>query len=245
MIRRTDWQALHKPPVGGFTLIELLVVIAIIAVLAALLLPALRTAREAAHKASCLNNLRQIGVGAILYAADHEKYAPYRHTYSWPSDLQMQLWRWESGVRNYEDGFLSPYIAGTEKVTFCPSLVPKKDVYYGVVHDIEPADSYALNLAMGSWVGGGSHTLPPLEVARVSRPADTVYYADSYGMSPYFHWPGGPWCCFLTDSGVPAFQPYPRHDGKVNWLFVDGHTITEDRETYYVPEFLGWPSIGG
>ena len=68
LLPKAKWQS--------FTLIELLIVVAIIAILAAMLLPALNQARERGRAASCINNLKQLGTGVLLYTADHADFLP-------------------------------------------------------------------------------------------------------------------------------------------------------------------------
>jgi prepilin-type N-terminal cleavage/methylation domain-containing protein/prepilin-type processing-associated H-X9-DG protein len=98
----------------GFTLIELLVVNAIIAILASILFPVFAQARERARSASCLSNLKQIGLAFIQYTQDHDNFSPAVATRSRTTPNV------NSGRRSWPT-VLMPYIKSTQ-IFVCPSV---------------------------------------------------------------------------------------------------------------------------
>lgn len=233
----------------GFTLIELLVVIAIIAILSAILFPVFARARENARRASCMSNLKQIGLGMMMYVQDYDGnyfwrcYGPDVGTYTAPVYYEACATYWgPSGTTTATMGFLQPYIKSTQ-VFSCPS---------GNATTAYPS-GYAYNLVPGI---PSSYGYNQLSESVIQVPAEMIAFLDSTWALQAYPTKADTWTTG-TDWGVdfcaqagqspcdPENQHYGRHLDGANTSYMDGHVKWHKVDYFYnggnlYPVWKGW-----
>ncbi|HEU4753116.1 MAG TPA: DUF1559 domain-containing protein [Armatimonadota bacterium] len=220
----------------GFTLIELLVVIAIIAILAAILFPVFAQAREAARKASCQSNLKQIGSAFLMYVQDYDETYPqpgganfgdYGQFWTIPPDADGTVPS-TARLANWAN-VLQPYIKNYQ-VLSCPSTAawnlfaapvkPAININYtynrllawrSIASVPAPASIFLVTEGWGNLgVVGRSGSGNP----GVTDPAYGPNKPYTYGMA----------CAMYVGFGGQPLPAYDKiHSGTLNYLYGDGH----------------------
>ena len=239
----------------AFTLIELLVVIAIISILASILFPVFARARENARRASCMSNMKQIGLGLMQYTQDYdERYPPGWHcgtnASSCPDDSLDDDPSKPSGVfvvngnssgqGHYQTwmDFIYPYVKSTQ-IFICPSNTV---VEITTVTPPGPTPSYGYSFAFNNYgnyasvyFGGPSSPAPigdphgwsPISMASVTRPSEVICITEY--TRPYGYTMGPRdfrgQAATLTNTLVT-----PHLDGG-NAVYADGHVKWRSRQT--------------
>ncbi len=225
----------------AFTLIELLVVVAIIAILAAMLLPSLGLARNRVKAASCMSNLRQIGVGIHGYAADFNGYFPtgWSDTAT-PNYGLLQSYKFKAYTSYYGAGqnlFRGDYIKNA-KAFQCP-LIPAYGSYgsfsnvaaWGNFYDMSYAAS-GINIS-NKWLSA-SYTFVPYSMDDMILGDTFLLDASQTSKSYKLNNPGWGMACDIASNTASAHQ----NPAGYTTLYQDGACAFIS--TTQVPGYVSW-----
>ncbi len=215
--------ALH-PPKCGFTLIELLVVIAILGILAALLLPVLARSKGKAQGAACANNLRQLHLAWVFYAADNSDLLVNNHGI--PETLARRQ-TWANNVEDWQSSDDNTNLVYLTESKLGPSANRSAGIYK-CPSDRVPAPngqrirSMSMNCQVGN-PGELTNRFNPLYVqffksTEIRNPSGIFVFLDEHADTIN----DGFFMNVLEDNqwgNLPASY----HDGAGNFLFADGH----------------------
>jgi len=209
-----------NPAHKGFTLIELLVVISIISLLAAILFPVFARARESARRASCLSNLKQIGLGMMMYVQDYDEAYPTTAT----SDIAID----GSSYEGFWVVRIFPYVKNGQ-VFQCPnspSTIKEYNIPYagGKISLPDMNDhNYGMNQNVITFVAWGNPMTKVTKMSEIGSPSRLPLIFDcTMGITLL------PTRIINADdpniyTDEPANPAYARHINGSNILFSDGH----------------------